>query len=80
MNDSQLPSDELLQLVCGELDAKCQAAVRKAVAEDAESAAVARGLEAAVTAVRAENVGRVGEDFNDRLRQRMSEVFDHAQP
>ncbi len=79
MNDNHLPNDELLQFVFGELDDKRRAAVRKAVAEDAELAAVAQGLEAAVTAVRAENAGQVGEEFNDRLRRRMPEVFDRAQ-
>ena len=48
MNDNHLPDDDVLQLVFGELDAERQAAVRKAVAEDAELAATARGLEAAV--------------------------------
>ena len=80
MNDNHLPDDDLLQLVFGELDAKRQAAVRKALAKDAELAATARGLEAAVVAVRAENVGHLSDQFNDRLRQRMSEVFDHAEP
>ncbi|HUT93685.1 MAG TPA: hypothetical protein VMY37_29750 [Thermoguttaceae bacterium] len=80
MNNNDLPRDDLLQFIFGELDDTRQAAVRKAVAEGAELAATARGLEAAVVAVRAENVGQVSAQFNDRLRQRMSEVFDHAQP
>ena len=80
MDDNHLPDDDVLQLVFGELNAERQPAVRKAVAEDAELAATARGLEAAVVAVRAENVGQVSEQFNDRLRQRTSEVFDHARP
>ena len=79
MNDNDLPNDDLLQFVFGELDEARQAAVRKAVAEDAELAATARGLAAAVAAVRAENVGQVSDDFNDRLRRRMPEVFDCAQ-
>ena len=80
MNDNHLPDDDVLQLVFGELEVERQAAVRKAVAEDAELAATARELEAAVVAVRAENVGHLSAQFNDRLRQRMSEVLDHAQP
>ena len=79
MNDNDLPSDELLQFVFGELNDARQAAVRKAVAEDAELAAIAQGLAAAVAAVRAENVGQVSDEFNDRLRRRMSEVFDPSQ-
>ncbi len=79
MNDDHLPDDDVLRLVFGELDAKRQAAVRKAAAEDAELAATARGLEAAVVAVRAENVGQVSDDFNDRLRRRMPDIFDCTQ-
>ncbi len=79
MNDDHLPDDDVLRLVFGELDAERQAAVRKAVAEDAELAATARGLEAAVAAVRAENVGQVSDDFNDRLRRRMLDIFACAQ-
>jgi outer membrane lipoprotein-sorting protein len=79
MNDDHLPDDDVLRLVFGELDAKRQAAVRKAVAEDAELAATARGLEAAVVAVRAENVGQVSDDFNDRLRRQMPDIFDCTQ-
>jgi len=80
MNDDHLPDDDVLRLVFGELDAERQAAVRKSVAEDAELAATVRGLEAAVVAVRAEDVGHLSARFNDRLRGRTSEVFDHAQP
>ncbi len=80
MNDSHLPDDDVLRLVFGELDAERRAEVRKAVAEDAEQAATVRGLESVVAAVRAENVGQVSEQFNDRLRQRMSEGVDHARP
>ncbi len=79
MNDNHLPDDEVLQLVFGELDDSRQAAVRKNVAEDAESAATVRALTAAVTAVRAECVGQVSDDFNDRLRQRMPDIFDRTQ-
>ena len=79
MNNNDLPDDDVLQLVFGELDDTRRAAVRKAVAEDAELAATARGLEAAVAAVRAENAGHLSEEFNDRLRQRIAEVFDQAQ-
>jgi anti-sigma factor RsiW len=79
MNDDHLPDDDVLRLVFGELDAERQAAVRKAVAEDAELAATARGLEAAVVAVRVENVGQVSDDFNDRLRRRMPDIFDCTQ-
>jgi len=80
MNDNHLPDDDVLRLVFGELDAARQAAVRKSVAEDAELAATVQGLEAAVVAVRAENVGHLSARFNDRLRQQTSDVFDHAQP
>jgi len=80
MNDNHLPDDDVLQLVFGELDDSRQAAIRKNVAEDAELAATVRALTAAVAAVRTECVGQVSDDFNDRLRQRMSEVFDHVQP
>ncbi len=80
MNDNHLPDDEVLQFVLGELDAQRQAAVRKNVAEDAELAATVREFEAAVAAVSGENPGQVGDEFNNRLRARMSEVFDHAQP
>ena len=75
MNDNHLPDDDLLQLVFGELDAKRQAAVRRIVAQDVELATAVRGLEVAVVAVRAECVGQVSHDFNDRLRQRMPEIF-----
>jgi outer membrane lipoprotein-sorting protein len=79
MNDNHLPSDELLQFLFGELNGTQQAAVRKAVAEDAELAATAQGLAAAVAAVRAENVCHVSDEFNDRLRRRMPEVLDSVQ-
>ena len=75
MSDKHLPSDELLQLVFGELDNTREAAVRKTVAADAELSATVRGLDTAVMAVRAENVGLVGDEFNDRLRERLMEVF-----
>jgi anti-sigma factor RsiW len=71
MNDNHQPSDELLQFLFGELNDSREAAVRKAVAEDAELAAIAQSLASAVAAVRAENVGQVSDDFNDRLRRRM---------
>ncbi|MGD0516208.1 MAG: hypothetical protein ABSA26_01615 [Thermoguttaceae bacterium] len=80
MNNNDMPSDDLLQFIFGELTDTREAAVRKAVAEDAELAASVRGLEAAVAAVRAENVGEVGEQFNDRLRRRTLELLDPAQP
>jgi outer membrane lipoprotein-sorting protein len=80
MNDNHSPGDDGPQPGFGRLDAASQAALRNAVAEDAELAAAAQGLEAAVAAVRAENPGRVGERFNERLRQRTSELFDHAPP
>ena len=79
MNHNDLPSDELLQFVFGELDDARQAEMRKAVAEDAELAAVVQDLTAAVAALRAENASQVGDDFNDRLRRRMPEVFDSTQ-
>ena len=63
MNHNDLPNDELLQFVFGELDDARQAAVRKAIAEDAELAATAQGLASAVAAVRAENVGQVERRF-----------------
>ena len=78
MNHNNQPSDELLQFVFGELDEAGQAAMRQAIVEDAELAAMAQGLTSAVAAVRAENVGQVGDDFNDRLRRRMPEVLDSA--
>jgi outer membrane lipoprotein-sorting protein len=76
MNDNDRPDDDLLQFVFGELNDTPQAAVRKAVSEDAELAAAVQGLETAVAAVLAENVGQVSDDFNDRLRRRMPEVLD----
>ena len=79
MNHNDLPSDDLLQFVFGELDHVREAAVRKAVAEDAESAATVQRLTSAVAALRAENVGQVSDEFNDRLRQRMSEAVDPVQ-
>ncbi|MBC8869480.1 MAG: hypothetical protein H8E44_08685 [Planctomycetes bacterium] len=80
MNDNHLPDDDVLELVFGELDDSRQVAVRRNVAEDADLAATVRTLTAAVAAVRTECVSQVSDDFNDRLRQRMSEVFDHAKP
>ena len=79
MNDNHLPDDDVLQLVFGELDDSRQAAVRKSVAEDAESAATVHSLTAAVAAVRAQCVGQVSDDFNDRLRRQMPEIFDRTQ-
>jgi outer membrane lipoprotein-sorting protein len=76
MNDNHLSSDDVLQFAFGELNAVRQAAVQKAVAEDAELAATAKGLAAAVAVLRAENIGQVSGDFNDRLRRRMPEVLD----
>jgi outer membrane lipoprotein-sorting protein len=43
---------------------------------DEELAATLEGLAAAVAAVRAENVGQPSDDFNDRLRRRMSEAIE----
>ena len=80
MNHNDLPSDELLQFVFGELNAARQAAVGKAVADDAELAATVQGLASAVAALRAENVGHVSDDFNGRLRQRMPEVLESGAP
>jgi anti-sigma factor RsiW len=79
MRDEYLPSDEVLLLVIGELDNTRQAAVRKMMAEDADLAATAQRLDAALTAMRAGNVARVGDEFNERLRQRMLEVFGRTQ-
>ena len=79
MNDNHQPDDDVLQLVFGELDDSRQAAVRKNVAEDAELAATVRTLTAAVAAVRTECVGQVSDDFNDRLRRRMPDIFDRTQ-
>lgn len=79
MSDNNQLSDELLQYLFGELDATRQAAVRKAVAEDAELAAIAQRLASAIAAVRAENVGQVSGDFNNRLRRRLSEVIEPDQ-
>ena len=79
MNNDDLPSDELLQFVFGELNETRRAAVRKAVAEDAELAATIQGLASAVAAVRAQNVGQLSDDFNDRLRRRMAEVLESEQ-
>jgi outer membrane lipoprotein-sorting protein len=76
MNNNDLPHDDLLQFLFGELDDARQPAVRKALAEDAELAAAAQGLATAVAAVRAENVGQVSDEFNDRLRRRMLEDSD----
>jgi outer membrane lipoprotein-sorting protein len=76
MSHDDLPNDQLLQFVFGELSDAEQAAFRKAVAEDAELAAAVERLASAAAAVRAENVGQVSDDFNDRLRQRMSEVSE----
>ncbi|MGO9110613.1 MAG: hypothetical protein ACLP9L_15435 [Thermoguttaceae bacterium] len=76
MTNSDLPNDDLLQFVFGELDDARRPAVRKAIAEDAELAAVAQGLASAVAAVRAEYVGKVSDEFNDRLRRRLLDVFD----
>ncbi len=75
MNDNHLPDDNVLQQVFGELDDPRQADVRKNVAEDA----TVRALTAAVAAVRAECVGQVSDDFNDRLRRRLPEIFDRTQ-
>jgi outer membrane lipoprotein-sorting protein len=59
MNHNDLPDDELLQLLLGELDESRQTALRKAVA-----------------AVRAENVGQLSAEFNDRLRRQMAEAIE----
>ena len=79
MNPSDRHGDDVLLFVLGELDDARQAAVHSAMAEDAELAATAQGLAAAVAAVRAENAGRVGDDFNDRLRRRLLEDLDNPQ-
>jgi hypothetical protein len=74
MNNNELPDDDLLQFLFGEGDEASRAAARKAVECDARLADDAQELKAVVAAVRDENVARLGDDFNDRLRQRMSEV------
>jgi outer membrane lipoprotein-sorting protein len=73
MSQNNLTDDDLLQLILGELDDDRQPAVRKAMAENAELAAAARAMATAVAAVRAENAGRLSDDFNDRLRRRLSD-------
>ena len=75
MNDNHQPSDEVLQFIFGELNDSREAAMRKEVAADAELAATVQGLETAVAAVRAENIAKVGDDFNDRLRRQLAEEF-----
>jgi len=79
MKNNNVPDEDLARFLFGELTEADAAAVRKAVAEDAELAATAQGLAAAVAAVRAEYVGPDSDEFNDRLRQRMSEVLDCAE-
>ena len=79
MNNNDMPSDDLLQFILGELDDARQPAVRKAIAEDAELASVAQWLATAVAAVRAENVGEVSDEFNDHLRRRLLKVFHGVQ-
>jgi anti-sigma-K factor RskA len=74
MSHDDLPNDQLLPFVFGELSDAEQAAFRKAAAEDAELAATVDGLAAAAAAVRAECTDQVGDDFNARLRQRMPEL------
>jgi outer membrane lipoprotein-sorting protein len=75
MHRNEIPNDELLEFVFGELGDTRQAALRKAIAEDAELAAKVDGLSSAVAAVRGENPGQLGNDFNERLRQRMPEIL-----
>jgi outer membrane lipoprotein-sorting protein len=79
MSNNDLPNDDLLQFVCGELNNTRYAAVRNAIAVDAELAAMAQGLASAVAAVRAENIGQVSDDFNDRLRRQLLQVLDSKQ-
>jgi outer membrane lipoprotein-sorting protein len=79
MTNNDLLDDDVLHFILDESDDARQPAVRKAIAENAELAAVAQRLKTAVAAVRAENVGQVGDDFNDRLRRRMLEVSDGVQ-
>jgi prepilin-type processing-associated H-X9-DG protein len=75
MHRNDLPKDELLEFVFGELGDARQAALRKAIAEDVELAAVVEGLSSAASAVRAGNPAQVGDGFNERLRQRMPEIL-----
>jgi outer membrane lipoprotein-sorting protein len=79
MNNNDHPSDELLQFVFGELNESRETAMRKEVADDSELAATVQGLESAVAAVHAENVGQVSAEFNERLRGRMSEILGSSQ-
>lgn len=78
MNPNDLP-DDLLEFVVGELDDARQPAMRKALADDADLAAAVQGLTTAAAAVRAENVGQLSDEFNDRLRRQVLEVFDGVQ-
>jgi outer membrane lipoprotein-sorting protein len=75
MDSNNLPNDELLRFVFGELDAAREAAARQAVTQSPELAAAAQGLAAAAAALRREEMARVSDKFNDRLRQRMPEVL-----
>ena len=79
MNHNDLPHDDMLQLILGELDDARRADVQKAMVEDAELAVVAQELTTAVAAVRAENAGQPSDGFNDRLRRRMAEVLEPEQ-
>ncbi|MFZ1935631.1 MAG: hypothetical protein WCB27_25670 [Thermoguttaceae bacterium] len=72
-------TDDLLQTVFGELGESRAAATRRAAVEDAEFAAAVEGLQAAVAALRAENPGEVGDGFNERLRQRITQILGSIQ-
>ena len=71
MNNKPVSDEDLVDFVVGELDMARQSEVRTAIAEDAELAAAAQGLETAAAAVRAEAAAEISGDFNDRLRRRM---------
>ena len=53
--------------------------MRKAIAGGRRIGYHPQRLAAAIAAVRAENVGQLSDDFNDRLRRRMSEVIEPEQ-
>ena len=75
MNHNDLPHDDMLQLILGELDDARRADVQKAMVQDAELAVVAQELTTAVAAVRAENAGQPS-----RRLQRSSPAADGGGP
>jgi len=80
MNNRRISEEELMQFVAGELDPARKAEVREALAEDANLARSARGMEATIAAIQAGATDEVSHDFNARLRRQMLAETEAARP